>query len=783
MTTLIDRLRSSRGWWFDLSVCGVGIALFVQASVGALRDGSGLNAVAFLGIPLILVIARFPVVIDIQDGGIEVGFDSCVLMFLLCTLDAHDALVVWSLGVLLTQLTTAKRLSSKIFNIGVGITAGFLASAVLGLVRGEALGTPRELAAVAAAAAVYFAADFVVSAFSLAISGATTLRDQVLQPGTLLAIGCFVPFDTLGYLGAVVHRSAPPWTLVLLAVPLTTLLVATRALTRGRENARRLAVLFDAAVRAQTLSQRGAVAHALLGDARKLLRLQQVALRSDPPVSGEVGAEIHDGDTQLWIVAKAMDRARSTVTADEQALKTLAAVATDAFARLTLTSEMVHVARHDPLTDLPNRGILLDRIDHALSRARRRDGLVALLFVDLDGFKPVNDRFGHAAGDAVLIEVAGRLRACVRGADTVARLGGDEFAILFEDTDTAHVEAACERVLRAVREGAWVAGHRVPLSASAGIAYAASRDDGEGLLGKADLAMYAAKAEGKDRLVRYEDAIGHSRLERLVMVEDLRRAIAEKRIDVVYQPVVATGTGRIVGVEALARWTRDGVAVPADVFIRVAEDAGMIVDLGDVALSAVAADAATLRGSLDGSITMCVNVSAQQLMDPTFVDRVRRATVAMAGVTLVLEITEREGIDLDPVVLASMHAIADMGVSFAIDDFGVGFSSISYLTNLPVRILKADASLSEGIDTDERASALLRSVTQMGQSLGLDVIVEGIERESQMAAIGSAEGLYVQGYLLHRPMSFEQLRRVLSEDRSTSAAGLKPSAPASVRSR
>jgi diguanylate cyclase (GGDEF)-like protein len=557
---------------------------------------------------------------------------------------------------------------------------------------------------------------------------------------------------------------------VLLAVPLVTLLVATRALTRGRENARRLSVLFDAAVRAQTLTDRGQVERAVLEDACRLLRLDDVELRVRRPGPGEIGAELDDGEERRWVVARAMERARSTVAADRQALQALTAVARDALARLAITREKVHVARHDPLTDLPNRGILLDRTDHALTRARRHGSSVALLFLDLDGFKPVNDRFGHAAGDAVLVEVAERIRGCIRDTDTAARLGGDEFAVLFEDVDLGAVVAMSERVLAAVREGVVVAGEPMPLSASAGLAYADSRDSGAGLLGKADLAMYEAKTRGKDCLVTYQHTIGKSRMERLVMVEDLRRAIAESRIDVVYQPVVATTTRRTVGVEALARWERNGRAVSPDVFIRLAEDAGLVVALGDVVLAQVEADAALLRRSVPGELIMSVNISAQQLRDRSFVDRISRTVGALAGTKLVLEITEREGILADEDVLATMHAIGAMGVSFAIDDFGVGFSSVGYLQQLPVQVVKADGSLAHAIDTDERACALLRSVTLMGRALGIDVVVEGIERETQLAEIVPGDGLYVQGYLLHRPMPVERLVGVLKEERGSSAA-------------
>ncbi|MDQ4055107.1 MAG: EAL domain-containing protein [Actinomycetota bacterium] len=766
-TTTSTTPSESRGRWFDLAVCGVGLAIFAATAVVVAQDELTLTVPALVGVPLIVVVARFPLVVDNRYGGIEVGFDSSILMFLLCTLDPHDALLIWSIGVTVTQLTTGKRWTSKAFNIGVGIISGSLALAVLTAAGGGATGTPRELAAVMLAALAYFATDYVMSAVSVAITSGTDVRRHLVQGGTLLAIACFVPFDTLGYLAAVVHRSTPGWTLVLLAVPLVTLLVATRAVTRGRENARRLTVLFDAAMRAQTLSGREQVMAAVVDEARELLYLQRVGLRSTPPHRGEIGAEVRDGDTPQWLVAKALERARSTVTADEQALKALAAVASDALARLALTEEMVHVARHDPLTDLPNRGILLDRLTHALGLARRRDSRVALLFVDLDGFKPVNDRFGHAAGDAVLVELARRLRSCVREIDTVARLGGDEFAVLFEDAEPLAVEHVWERVLTAVQEGVSVAGHLLPVSASAGIAYGGAGDDAEGLLRKADLAMYEAKARGKARVVTYQDAIGRSRLERLVLVDDLRRAVSRAEIEVAYQPIVAAGTGRIVGAEALARWRHDGTPVSPELFIGIAEETGLIVDLGEVVLARVAGDAAALRGLIGDGFVMSVNISARQLRDATFVNSVAAAVTAMDAVDLTLEITERQGIDLGPVVLDAMHAISSLGVRFAIDDFGVGFSSISYLQDLPVQVIKADASLSQAIDNDERASALLRSVTLMGQALGLDVVIEGIEREGQLAVIRTyPQQLCVQGFLLYRPMPLDGLLTELRADRA-----------------
>ena len=767
MAAHLARLRESRSWWFDLVVFCAGVLTFGTLALVGAREGNSLVP-AILGIPLIVLIARYPMVLDNGKYGIEVGFDSTILMFLLCTIDLDDAIVLWSFGVIITQVTSGKRLSSKLFNIGVGILAGSCSAGVLALARGEALGTPRELVAVALAAAAYFTTDFVLSAGSVAIAADTPVRNQLLQPGTLVAIACFVPFDTLGYLAAVVHRTAPWWTLSLLVVPVVTLLVASRALTRGRENARRLTVLFDAAVRAQTLSSPHQLVDSLLEDARALVRLSDVPLRSEPPGLGEIGAEVHREGRSQWIVGQATERARSTVAADEQALRAVAAIASEAFARLELTAGMVHVARHDPLTDLPNRGILLDRLSQALRAGRRNGTRVALIFLDLDGFKPVNDRFGHAAGDAVLVELAGRLLGCVREDDTVARLGGDEFAILIEDADRVPVDVLCDRVLAAVQEGVTVGAQRVPLGASIGLAYGDGTGTASALLRQGDLAMYEAKALGKGRWVRYESSIGRARLERLELVDNLGQAVSDGEIAVVYQPVIDTQTGRIHGAEALARWSRDGTPVPPDQFINIAEETGMIVPLGELILDQVVADAAAIRDAAGDRFVLGVNISASQLRHPGFVSAVDSAARAMRGTQLLLEITERQGIDADPVVLDAMHRIAELGVQFAVDDFGVGFSSISYLHSLPAQVIKIDASLSRDIDRDERADALLRSVTLMGRSLGLSVVVEGIERQTQLdRLLADGSGRYAQGFLLHRPMPLADL---LDELRRSHAA-------------
>jgi diguanylate cyclase (GGDEF)-like protein len=442
----------------------------------------------------------------------------------------------------------------------------------------------------------------------------------------------------------------------------------------------------------------------------------------------------------------------------------MAAVTSDALSRLRLTEAMTRLASHDSLTDLPNRALLLERTRSAQARARASGGRVAVLFCDLDGFKPVNDRFGHAAGDAVLVDIAERLASNVRRGDTVARVGGDEFAVLLEDVHVDDVDSTCDRLLTAVHTGVVVAEHHMPLSLSIGTALSDDGSDTEELLRRADLAMYEAKARGKNRFVTYDQGLGDSHAGRLELVEALRAAVSRgDQLDVAYQHITEVATGRVTGVEALARWSRNGERVPPDVFIGLAENCGLIVPLGRQILRRVTAEAPILQSAAGGPFNVGVNISAQQLRDPLFVDQMTEAMEQMPDVTLILEVTERCVVTDDEATTGAMTRLVEAGAIFAIDDFGVGFSSLSYLKHLPVKILKTDAALSSDIDRDERSCRLLRSIVTMGDALGLDVIVEGIERASQLEHLRRHVGAkFAQGYLLHLPESGEAVRHALA---------------------
>jgi diguanylate cyclase (GGDEF)-like protein len=749
-----------------------------QIGLGSFIHTEAVELLTILAVPLIAFMGYFPMLIGRTGGGIEIGLDSCVLIFLANVATPWEALLLWSLGTTIGQLVSDKRPATKAFNSGLGIIAGGLALLVISVTRASLPASPRDLLAMGLGAAVYFVVDYLLSATSLALEEGTSLRREVVPRGALAAFFSFLAISSLGYLGALVvyamslshpDRSLPPWSALLLAVPVLTILVASRALSRGGELARRLQVLFDTVVKAQSVMDRSLLLAVLRDGASDLLHDHRVTLRGSAPDSNEIGVLVPGGDEQRWIVAPALNRARSTAKDDQAGLAALVVVAEDALARLRLSNAMSHQAWHDPLTGLPNRSLFMDRVAHAMELQRRRGGHLAVLFCDLDGFKRVNDSYGHAAGDNLLTEVGRRIRGAVRETDTVARLGGDEFAVLLEEvSEPGEVQLACERVLTSMRTRFHMFGEDVSVTTTIGVALSETGGTADSLLSQADLAMYHGKGQGKNRYETYRLSFGDQRSERIEFVENLRRAVETKSLEVYYQPVVDLHSHMIVGVEALVRWRRDGMLVPPELFIPTAEQSGLIVGLGDIVLDIVTADVPKLVAAAGRTLSVAVNVSAQQLEGDGFVARMESAVEAMGPVHLTLEVTERDFVNNEPRTLAAMNALAAADVRFAIDDFGVGFSSMEYLQRLPVRILKVDKTFVTSIEHDSKACTLVRSMVVMGEALGLDVIVEGIERWSQLEHVTFHAGATTgQGYLFGRPMPCDEMVQVLTSSIQT----------------
>jgi diguanylate cyclase (GGDEF)-like protein len=469
-------------------------------------------------------------------------------------------------------------------------------------------------------------------------------------------------------------------------------------------------------------------------------------------VTGEVRIRTADGST-LWL------ELRCTNLLDDPAVAGIVVNTHDITIRKQIEQELEHQAFHDSLTSLANRALLKDRIDHALAR-RAPGNDVAVVFCDLDGFKLVNDTLGHDAGNEMLRIAAQRLSAAVRTGDTVARLGGDEFGVLLESTSRPVEDAGVisERMRDALSDPVEVAG--VPLVVTGSLGYAVASEGGqttsEELLRDADTAMYRAKSAGRNQVARYLPSMRAADLSRAQIESDLRVAVARGEFVVHYQPVIQLRTRRLVGFEALVRWDHPtrGRLQPAD-FIAIAEETGAIVDIGRWVLNAACRSARSWQRRMPAGapFTMAVNLSALQLADPGLVSDVADA-LALSGLppaALVLELTESVIVERPDEVAARFRALKALGVKLAIDDFGVGYSSLGYLRQFPVDILKIDRSFVEAINCDEQAPAIVHGLLELARTLGLETIAEGIETDAQWHSLDRDGCQFGQGYLFGKP--------------------------------
>ncbi len=454
-------------------------------------------------------------------------------------------------------------------------------------------------------------------------------------------------------------------------------------------------------------------------------------------------------------------------------------VAQDVTARLVLERRLEHQAFHDPLTALPNRALFRDRLGHALDRMKRQPGLVAVLFLDLDDFKVVNDTLGHEAGDRLLVAVGERLRGALRPEDTLARLGGDEFTVLLEDLpNAAEARRTAERLAAILRPSFRLDGRDVFVSASLGIAVPTTEDQGpDDLLRLADVAMYQAKHSGKNRFAVFDTGMDAHAWQRLNLEAELRQAIDEEQLRLHYQPLVDLATERVVEVEALVRWQHPerGLIPPGD-FIPLAEETGLIVPLGRWVLDEACRQAAewSRTDPASAAVGIAVNLSARQFRHAGLVDDVALA-LAKAGLAperLKLEITETAAVEDASSTIAAMRALKELGVRLAIDDFGAGYSGLSYLRRCPVDALKIDRAYVAGLGRDAADAAMVRAVVVFARTLGLSVTAEGVETATQLAelrALGCERG---QGFLFARPLPVEDILRFLDDSSLAATAGL-----------
>ncbi|MGB6721468.1 MAG: EAL domain-containing protein [Terracidiphilus sp.] len=442
-------------------------------------------------------------------------------------------------------------------------------------------------------------------------------------------------------------------------------------------------------------------------------------------------------------------------------------------ARRDAEAKLQHQALVDELTGLPNRRLLSDRLSHSLNAARRDHGMVGLLYIDLDGFKLVNDSLGHAAGDVLLVEVGRRLKARTRESDTLARIGGDEFTVILDRIQTrADAERVAEGLLDSLASPFRIEGHEITIGASIGISifpdHGSANDD---LLQQADSAMYAAKQSGKNRVVHFSNDLSVAVRERLILENELRRAVANGEIYVHYQPEFNLATNSILRFEALARWTHPNLGViPPTSFIPVAEECGLIVPLGAYVMEQACRQALSWQAIAGRPVQVAINVSSVQFARETFIaetlDILERT--GLPASLLQLELTESVtliGIDR---AAEMIQRLKNMGISVVMDDFGSGYSCLSYLPKLPFDALKIDRSFVSELAASPETRALVQSILILARNLGMKVIVEGIENEAQLRLIRAMGGVEGQGYLLGRPTANPhaelRLRRASMED-------------------
>ena len=424
-------------------------------------------------------------------------------------------------------------------------------------------------------------------------------------------------------------------------------------------------------------------------------------------------------------------------------------------------------AQHDALTGLPNRSSAVDILDRALATATPSSP-VCVLFIDLDRFKSVNDIFGHAIGDQVLVEVARRLHSAVRTGDHIARLSGDEFVIITAGTDATAATMTAERVTRELAEPILIGGKRIGLTASVGVAEATTPLIGEALLADADVAMYRAKQHGRARVVRFDQAMRFELLRRTDLEHQLHTAIDERQLVTYYQPCVSLDTGEVTGVEALIRWRHPtlGLILP-ETFIGLAEDTGLVAKIDQFVLNEACQRMAEWSTITDREFSVSVNISAGQCTDPALVSIVRDTLerTGLAPERLWLEITESVVLDDTEATLEILRELRAMGVRFMIDDFGTGYSSLVYLKRFPVDALKVDRAFVDGLDTDPEDEAIVTAIVRLADALGHAVVAEGVETVGQVEWLRRLGCTRAQGFLFCPPVDADVIREILEEGR------------------
>ena len=493
---------------------------------------------------------------------------------------------------------------------------------------------------------------------------------------------------------------------------------------------------------------------------------EQEVVRSGRPLIDREEPITDSGGNDRWL-----STTKVPLRDGEGRISGLVGISRDITERKALEEQLRHRAFHDPLTGLPNRALLLDRLEHALARSGRMGEQVAVLFVDLDDLKGVNDSLGHEMGNRLLVEVAGRLASCVRPGDTVARIFGDEFAVLLEaPTSMEDARRVAQRITERVRAPLVLDGREVFVSSSVGVVAGdpAREDRPKDVLRRADLAMYAAKSRGKDRSEVFNPSMDIRASERMELENDLRGAIEREEFEVHYQPLVDLRTGGIEGLEALVRWRHpERGLIAAKEFVRLAEETGLIRSVGRWVFEEACRQARRWneRFPNDRRLIVCVNFSASQFACRADLIPKVLADTGLDPRALAIEITEQDVMDDAELALGTLGRLKELGVSLGVDDYGAGYTCLRYLKLMPVDFLKIDRSFVAGLGEDPGDEAIVSGVINLAHALGLKVVAEGVETAEQLSKLQELNCDLAQGFHLYEPLPAGEVSDLLDRAR------------------
>jgi diguanylate cyclase (GGDEF)-like protein len=744
---------------------GAGLATVVLTVALARDEGVG-SLAELAAFTLALGLSwYFPLVILRGEETEAFQFDEAFLVAMTVLLPPLGVVLSFGMAALASRLARRRPLVRVAFNAGMVVTSTGLGVLVARLAGAHGGTTARELAAVVLGGAVFLLVNSVAVWTVLAVVEGQSFWRSV-RDGMGFRFLVWSATIAIGLLGGLAG-SAYSWALLFAVLPMGVLQVVLDGSLRSRRDRERLDGLLHAALDAQSVDP-SEVEEAITSSARTMLQCRDARLTDVPPGPSELGSQLQGrGHPERWLVVGERRGVESFKPQDAKLLDAIVAVGSGALENARLVDQMKHQVFHDALTGLPNQLLFEERVTYALAQQRGSGHKIAVLFIDLDRFKRVNDSLGHPAGNELLRQVSRRLAAVVRSSDTVARMGGDEFTLLLADIRTAgEAELVAEKILAAFRYPFVLHGQELFVTPSIGVAI--GPDDGNRpslLLKNADTAMYRAKDRGRNCYETYAVHMNATAEGQLALEGDLHHAIDTGQLRVVYQPQVDLTSGRIVGVEALVRWPHPtlGMITP-DRFVPMAEETGLIVPLDDWMLGMACRQARAWSDAGLPPLRVAVNISGRAFQRANVVERVEE-TLIVTGLEperLELEVTESMAIDQVSDTRPVFCDLETLGVKLAIDDFGTGYSALSRLRGFPFHTLKIDRSFISEIEDPSEEAPIVAAMIAMAHAMKLDVVAEGVETQAQRLYLDRHRCDIGQGYLFSRPVEASVVEEMLA---------------------